>query len=289
MRCSGTNFLAALIEENTTLKLTADLGWKHGFPTAATIPSDMLVVVAVRDPIDWIRSLYRKPWHFREQDAGMPFAQFIRSPVDTVVDPDFWTDELERSASLLPGALNWLAMLRLRWESYLHRAPGAGTEGPFIAPPETVEGRPLQFDRHPLTGLPFANPVAMRAAKLTALLSYAKRECCCAVVRYEDARDRPQAFLQHLRERCGMEVAQRYTPITRWLGDHGEDTGRVAPDRIAPADARFLAEHLDLSLERGLGYEESVEALALAGASDDTREESRNDVGSARNSGRRFR
>ena len=43
-RSSGTNLVKRLIMMNSDLEETELLGWKHGFPSMAAIPSDLLVV-----------------------------------------------------------------------------------------------------------------------------------------------------------------------------------------------------------------------------------------------------
>jgi hypothetical protein len=63
-RCSGTNYLQQLIDLNFEVSLTWDYGWKHffGFNDLSN-SDDTLFICIIRNPYDWINSLYRKPYH----------------------------------------------------------------------------------------------------------------------------------------------------------------------------------------------------------------------------------
>lgn len=63
-RCSGTNFLQKVIETNLPYSYTDAYGWKHWIGWEAdSIPDDILVLGAVRNPYDWFASLYENPHH----------------------------------------------------------------------------------------------------------------------------------------------------------------------------------------------------------------------------------
>jgi len=63
-RCSGTNYLYELIINNFNVEHTNYYGWKHffGFNNLAN-SDDTLFVAIVRDPVDWLNSLYREKHH----------------------------------------------------------------------------------------------------------------------------------------------------------------------------------------------------------------------------------
>jgi len=63
-RCSGTNYLEGLITRNFNATVTWDFGWKHFFGLNDLSDSDdTLFVGIVRDPTDWLNSLYMTPHH----------------------------------------------------------------------------------------------------------------------------------------------------------------------------------------------------------------------------------
>ena len=85
-RCSGTNYLAYLIQENfQNYEITWEYGWKHyfGFNEEKLKSSDhTLFICIVRNPVDWLNSLYRNPWHICEE---------IRGNVDKFLNDEFYS------------------------------------------------------------------------------------------------------------------------------------------------------------------------------------------------------
>jgi hypothetical protein len=63
-RASGTSFLEEAINYNFNIELTWDFGWKHFFGHDQLInTNETLFIGIVRDPHEWLNSLYKKPWH----------------------------------------------------------------------------------------------------------------------------------------------------------------------------------------------------------------------------------
>ena len=63
-RCSGTNFLEKAILENFDINITWEYGWKHFFGfNEYNNNDDTLFIGIVRDPYQWINSLYKIPYH----------------------------------------------------------------------------------------------------------------------------------------------------------------------------------------------------------------------------------
>jgi len=97
-RCSGTNYLARLVDKNfEDVALTSSYGGKHWFikdleprgrannstdhecERPLTDADDTLFLVIFRHPLDWIRSLHARPYHAPGHWV-LPFAEFIRKP-----------------------------------------------------------------------------------------------------------------------------------------------------------------------------------------------------------------
>ena len=78
-RCSGTNFMSSLVSANFP-GLTSGMrtSWKHGLVKLHQTDTDLLHIFIVRDPLDWLRSLHRRPWHLPAKYWGEPFSEFIR-------------------------------------------------------------------------------------------------------------------------------------------------------------------------------------------------------------------
>ncbi len=98
-RCSGTNFIASLVENNfARVRLSKEFGGKHWFlknhhprsrPNETTDAqcirsvhedtSDTLFLCIVRNPYDWSRSIHARPYHAHNH-ADISFSQFLRKP-----------------------------------------------------------------------------------------------------------------------------------------------------------------------------------------------------------------
>jgi hypothetical protein len=63
-RCSGTNYLEALLTTNYDVDISWKYGWKHFFGFRNLKNSDdTLFIGIIRNPYDWINSLYRDKYH----------------------------------------------------------------------------------------------------------------------------------------------------------------------------------------------------------------------------------
>ena len=63
-RCSGTNYLEALLTANYDVDVCWKYGWKHFFGFRDFKNSDdTLFIGIIRNPYDWINSLYRDKYH----------------------------------------------------------------------------------------------------------------------------------------------------------------------------------------------------------------------------------
>ena len=78
-RNSGTNFVSHLIDKNTDLEMVGRYGWKHGFPVAVAYHPRSLIVFVYRDPIDWLVSMYNRPYAASKTVKFSDFSAFLRS------------------------------------------------------------------------------------------------------------------------------------------------------------------------------------------------------------------
>lgn len=218
-RSSGTNFTKRLLGRNTDLEPTEALGWKHGFPTALAIGKRMLVVGVVRRADTWARSMHTRPWHSKAHLQRLPFSEFIRAEWDSAVD---------------------------------HRSYFGG---PSV---RHLEGQDLQWDRHPITGLPFLNIFQMRSVKLQGLLSYLNRDCSFLLMRMEDVIANPEHTLNHIHTALDRPAPEgAYKPVVKRLGTRFVPTVAerpFTPDTLSDADAAFMRSQLEPAQEALLGY-----------------------------------
>ncbi|WP_420325283.1 hypothetical protein [Mameliella sp.] len=219
-RSSGTNFVKRLMARNSALTPTEYMGWKHGFPHMTAIPGDMLVICCVRDARAWSLSMHAKPWHCPPAMQLMPFAEFLRAEWGTIADRKRYFPKVAEHGGI---------------------------------------GQPLQHDRHPLTGRPFANLLALRQAKLTGLLSFFERECSVVFCRLEAVQADPEHFVTALSVSFDLPVhAQPFRPVVKRLGSKFLPVVPERPEtprRFPEADLAFLRAELDLATETALGYD----------------------------------
>lgn len=218
-RSSGTNFVKRLIGRNTALQPIEALGWKHGFSQMTAIPADTAIVACVRDARPWSLSMHAKPWHTPPAMQTLTYSDFIRAEWATIAD-------------------------RKRYFPQVQDHGG--------------EGRPLQHDRHPITGLPFPNLFALRRTKLASLLSYVHRDCTLILCRMEAVQQAPESFLAALNAAFSLPTPETaYRPVVKRLGSKflpSVDTRPETPNTVLENDLTFLRSQLDLPLESRLGY-----------------------------------
>lgn len=217
-RSSGTNHLKRLLGRNTPLGPVELLGWKHGPLQALAVPRDMVVILCLRNAVDWALSMHAKPWHTTPAMQRLVFSDFLRARWDTIIDHTKYFD----------------------------------TAGPLMV------GEPLQLDRDPTTGLPYANLFALRLGKLAAHLSVINRGCSVVIARHETVLADPLQFLEQFRHTMGLPPSDApLRPVVKRLGSRflpAVADRPARPDRLSDDDRAFLRDQLDLKLESALGY-----------------------------------
>ncbi len=223
-RGSGTNLIRKVISLNADIFRTEGLGWKHGFPVMAAIPRKMLVVCAFRSAADWAISMYKRPWHAHPDMQALSFSEFLRAE---------WRSIVDRPADF-----------------------------EMIHPEIDAQDRPLQFDRHPLTGRPFENLFALRRAKMAAVLGMLNRDCHVALIQLEALTRNPEALMAAFRSAYGLSPKREgFRMPKRRMGNNFNLTVKdreAAPSNLSAEDHAFMLSQLDLETEATLGYRYEV-------------------------------
>lgn len=219
-RSSGTNYVRTLLQQNTPLRSRTLAGWKHGFPTFPALPDDFLLICVFRNALDWVRSMFAKPWHAAGSMRELAFAEFLRARWDTVIDEGCYFN--------------------------LNADDGR-------------VARPLQYDRHPIDGSAFANIVALRNAKIAAHLGLANRGINVAFLRLEEIEGREAAVLAELSDSYGFDLESRIEVPDGRFGFKDDWPKRSAsilspPEGLADDDRMFVLDQLDRTQEAKLGY-----------------------------------
>ena len=255
-RCSGTNYLHSLMINNTTLQRSEYLGWKHSFASAQFIPRDLLPIVVFRNPNAWIKSMFRKPWHRAEGVRELPFSEWLRKPFTTSIDHDLWNENLLNHYSHWSEIIGAAKVAQRTARIVARNRIGLKINKSPDNVPGFAKGAPHQQDRHPLTGLPFADILALRNAKVESSLSYRNRECSYAFVQYEVIKEAPERFFAQLQQQLGITAKTPLEQTTKWLGEMANPRKVANSETEASADdLAYIRANLSAEQERDLGYE----------------------------------
>ena len=210
-RCSGTNALIKLLERNLDrLCFTEDFGFKHWLvPDDVEIPADVFVIVIARDADQWLRSLHARPWHAVPELKRLDFSDFIRAEWRTRWDEDFW---------------------------------GVDADDPRF-------GKPIEHELCPRTGSPFANPIAMRTAKLSNWISVASRAEGHLFVSHADLVSRPDAIVEQVADASRTRAKTPFRPVASYKGQNGRVFQPSRYRELEQADAEHVKRYLDPEIE----------------------------------------
>jgi hypothetical protein len=134
-RCSGTCWVTKLVETNFSKSAHHPFGWKHfTLPKNPNAHPDTLVIVVVRNPIDWIRSFYRTPHHIPPENRKDLHAFLSNTLVsqrggggnaDIKPDGTLWNNVLQMRKEKHAFWMDFMAVVRNRkgpgrclWVSY---------------------------------------------------------------------------------------------------------------------------------------------------------------------------
>ena len=213
-RSSGTNVSEYVLRHAFGVNVNSELGWKHGLVQGAGIAKDTLVVVSVRDPYDWVKSMYDKPWHCTDAMRNLGFSGFIRAEWESVID---------------------------RPKNY------------FGLPLQNYRNIPLLQDRNPITGLKYENLLRMRTTKLHHWTGLANGLCNLAIWRFEAFKQHPAAILDTISRGFDLNLRPFDWP-EQPMGVMPPDKRLGKPSAISPQDTAFINSQLDAGLEQSLGY-----------------------------------
>ncbi len=233
-RNSGTNYVNSLIMNNCgtseggtlyNAQNKARLGWKHGFPMMLAAPRDVLTIAVHREPIAWLHSMNRTPWHAAKRLHNIAFSQFIRTEWVSIIDD----------------------------------------EGFGISATDPLWHSELLSDRDPLTGLRFANVMQLRNAKNRGFRTLDHRSDNVLRVNYETVLADPEGFLDGVCTAYGLRRKRAFDPIVYDRGTPSRGLFQAKPvPQISEADLELIRSELDLHQENNLGYELPLRARLYA-------------------------
>lgn len=218
-RCTGTNYLFKLIENNfKTITLCSDLGWKHSYINVFNknlyIQDEFLTIFMFRNPIDWIGSMYYHLWHF-DKTKYPTISSFIR----------------EEPKQIVQG----LKELSERFTN--------DTE--------------LYWERHPFTYDKPNNICELRNWKNENFLATEKILDNVMFVSYEELYLNPKKIIKEINDKYVNEFLGEFENVTCYKGL--QKKGEYVPkkyEQISEEDFLFIKNNLNWKLENAIGYTE---------------------------------
>ncbi len=217
-RCSGTNYINALMLKNTYLVENA-IGHKHFLPwyqlpaDTYAIDStyydfsntdDQLFIVIIRNAYDWLRSFHQAPHHAHKTLIGVSFSSFITKE---------WKYDLG-------DFINLKGLARL---------------GPL-------------YEHDPQTGEPFKNVIKLRTAKIETMLQLQNRASNVYYINYETVRDHPQEVLEEISRLFSVKLKPSFFPITQYMG-WGKPVYPKTYMKLCEEDLAYINQNLDVEIE----------------------------------------
>ncbi|MGT2514374.1 hypothetical protein ACVOMT_09185 [Sphingomonas panni] len=184
-------------------------------PEQVLFPRDVLVLAVARDPVDWVRSLHRQPWHAHPELKALGFSDFIRAPWHSYWDREFW---------------------------------GVEDDHPVL-------GREMLHERCPDTGERFANPLAKRTAKLRHWSGLHDRAHHVALLSHEAFVADPAGVIADLSAATGLAMADPFVAQDSYKGQGKRPFTPTAYAEISDADRAHIHAWLDPEVEARFGFD----------------------------------
>lgn len=210
-RCSGTNALIRLIEANFPAgTFTEAYGFKHWFvPPQILFSPETLVLAVARDPVTWLQSLHRQPWHLHPDVKRMGFSDFIRTEWHSYWDTEFW---------------------------------GVDADHP-------VHGIEMLHERDPATGQRFANPMRKRTAKLAHWAGLTARTHNVALIDQGRVEVEPERVIRALADLTGLAMPGGFVAVDSYKGAGVKPYRPQTYPAVPAEDLAFIAGELDADVE----------------------------------------
>jgi hypothetical protein len=236
-RCSGTNYVHALIEENLKDLRSSGCISKHFIPwylDKAKINSNsyyqvpiqnILYIVVIRDVFDWVRSFYETPHHTDGSIKKLSFTNFIRTP---------WKPKEE----------NIEKNERRFWQLFAMGQVNSNNE----------DSLPYYIDKmDPVTKKPFKNILHLRTQKYQNYIEFANYVNNIIYVRYEDVLANPEEFISFVSNFTNAKPSN-YKSITTYKNEFKKIYKPKKYFEINKSDRKFILLQIDQNLEKEFGY-----------------------------------
>lgn len=218
-RVSGTCFVQSLLSDNTNLRVVSPYGHKHFYQDTDKMrnqneTNETLFVFISRDLVEWLNSFRNNTFH-----ADKP----------------------------IRNCKNMSSFLRVEWKCIFDNTSGT--------PETSVEyGTEMMCERNPSDGRRFENVIKMRNSKMWHFLGIEEHVQNYVHVRYEDARDDPEAFVKTIQTKFGIKTSKVFNPVDTVRGKGRVPYVRKTYPALSVEDTEFVVDNVDVDLESRLGY-----------------------------------
>lgn len=254
-RCSGTNYLQSLINNNfLNVDLNFRYGWKH-YPCWQNSAwkkiysphfskyyldlidnEDYLFIFIVRNPYDWLQSFYTNPHNVSSRVNRNTFHSFISS--------EWYTEENET----------------IQWILKNHKASPIGVHSKndwvcryFFNPHLHRELSTVFWDINPMKMSSFPNVLALRTARFENFIRIYTKVSNACIIQYEKLRDCPSEVLNQIAEIFGIKKVEEFLPVK---GYKGTNIKFVRKKYTLPLESKeYIDAHLNQEVERYFGYD----------------------------------
>lgn len=223
-RCSGTNYLNYLIDANTYLRQHR-IGHKHFPPWYELGPEGY--------------SGNSQYFYFNNCESTL-FVIIFRNPYD-------WLRSFHRTPWHADPSFKKIPFSEFIRKEWIPSDTDSNVTGEFVKNP--------LCDLDPKTGLYFKNVIALRSAKIRAMLEIKNRAPNVYYVNYEKVRDYPEEVLNEIAELCNIALKKPFTPVLSYKGVKGTTYKPKAYAPISSDDLYYINSQLNKSLEKKIGYE----------------------------------
>ncbi len=247
MRCSGTNYLDALITRNfpklfvgaATPMVRRSFGWKHGDVGAKTYlhykgglhdvkimpldwaeSKDTVLFVIHRNPMNWLQSLHFAP-HLSPESYGLNFSSFIRN----------------------------------RFRAFHCDPPGSEFSPSKRVRTSQVKERTLIEEYDSL--------YAMRRSKIIIFDSFRHRFQNVVYVNLETLKRDPESHMRNIAENYGLIMKPKFEDVTTYKGGD-EPYVKSTYGTVSSKDLLYILSNTDWAEESKIGYSPRLGVRLLA-------------------------
>ena len=220
-RCSGTNYLKALLLKNFhDIEVNQEWGLKHYCCVKEGVEqaNNYLFIAIHRNVFDWVRSFHAQPFHAGPELRNIPLSEFMRR----------------------------------EWRGVYTTSTGRKADDPIM-------GKELMSERCPFTNKRYENILVMRNSKIQNWESLTHKVQNFYSLRYEDLKMNPELIVKEIGGNFSLLRQTEFTPVNSYKGRGGKQYTEKKYPPINQDEVELILSQIDKVQEELIGYD--IEAL----------------------------